>query len=225
MGPALSSVLICGCASSLPASRSIKRKFETVWTINLAAIPCKIEPDLVIAIDDFRRDEAAEPGYVARLFAGHAAPVLTTIPYPEWPRSQAYPLSWVIEQLGCPPPIARRLFDNSVNYALALAIARGARHIGLYGIGFTDGGQDWDEIGERDWEGSKYYGDLRPDWFKYHGDRALFTRAPTEPGGEACHLLIGMAMEAGIEFSFWESTLLNLDRESYFYGWSAQPDV
>ena len=222
-----SSVLICGCGAGKPVPRKLLRQYKAVWSVNNCFTCCKVEPDLVIAIDDFRRDEEAEPGYAAKLFKGHNARVVTTVAYQEWPRAVAYPLSRVIESLGIRREYARRLFDNSCNYALALAIDQEWRRIGLYGMSFARPYSKayWRDVGMLDWERTPYQGRLRPDWFKYHGRIALISRQPTEPGSEAFHTLLGIALARGVDVAIYNSTLLNLDREAYYYGFQEQPDV
>jgi len=221
-GPA---ILICGAAAGKATPRYVKT-FDEVWALNTCAKECGIKPDLVIAMDDLRRDHAADPAYCAKLFAGHKADVLTTVEYPEWPRAKAYPLAETIEALGVPLVLARHLFDNSTNYALALAITRGADHIGLHGVSFCfpDKPGGLEIYRTLDWAGTKY--ENAPDWFKYYGKYALSERRPREPGIEACHFLLGLAVERGIAVSFGpKTTLLNLDREPYAYGFEEQPEL
>ena len=226
MGTPSPSVLIVGCAGKA-VPRKMLRLYSTVWAINRCFECAKVNPNLVIAIDDFKRDEKAEPGYVDGLFGGHSANVMTTIAYSKWPRSRNYPLASVMKELHLDRRVAERLFDNSCNYAMALAIANGMKAIGLHGIAFTNSLSEkaWNRIGRDDWIGTQYKGKLRPEWFKYHGKIALYTRRPTEPGTEAFHFLLGLAIARGIKVEAHDTTLLNLDRKQYFYGYQVQPNV
>ncbi|MCP4569106.1 MAG: hypothetical protein GY841_16145 [FCB group bacterium] len=58
-------------------------------------------------------------------------PIITTQHYPEWPMSFPYPLPEVINAVGVP------YFNNSVAYAVGLAMYHKFDHILLYGADFT----------------------------------------------------------------------------------------
>lgn len=219
------SILICGMANG-GCSPAFASEFTAIWTLNEAHGAANVKTDLIIAMDDLHRDYKADSAYVDKLLSA-GVPIVTTVAYPKWPSSVAYPLKKIIDRLNLPDLIAVRLFDNSLNYAIALAMCHGAWRIGFHGCSFCppDRAGEPDCFGEEDW-GSGPYARKRPDWFKFHGKMALRARRPREPGIEACHFLLGMAMARDIALSFGPgTTLLNLDREQYYYGYEEQPEI
>ena len=221
----IKSVLICGCATGL-VPESYADNFDSIWTLNLAHHDCGVTPDLVIAMDDLRRDAKAEPGYVERLFDGHKADVLTTVANKKWPRAKPYPLQDVVDKLAIRRIFAARLFDNSLNYAFMLAIVRGFKIVGFHGCAFSrlDRPGDPEAFAADQWNDGPYR--KRPDWFKWHAKDTLLTRRPREPGIEAFHFLLGVAVARGYDVQFSSpTTIMNFDREPYFYGFEKQPRI
>lgn len=100
-----------------------------VWAINLMG--AIIRADRIIMMDDLedlraRSDWAPQAWAVLRRTA---ARLVTSRPHPDFPTSEAYPLEKVLE-------IGPAYLNNTVAYAIALAIAEGAERIALFGCDF-----------------------------------------------------------------------------------------
>lgn len=190
---------------------------EMVWSINDASrVHWYIGPDMVVAMDDWKRDVRIDPKYV-EFISSLGVPVCGTKAYKQWPCLFAYPVKEVVGMLGRP------WLDNTCSYALALAIYLGIKEINLYGFDF------W----TRDTAGAIYdatevakekYGKV-PAWFAYYMSACTERRRLMEPGGECVSYLIGFARGRGLKVNVPAGTaLMDLDREQYLYGYERQPD-
>lgn len=106
---------------------------DETWAIN--AMAGIIDNDVAIIMDDLRyfakaaRENAHLRGY-ADWLARHPH-ILTSEAYPEFPGSRDYPLAEVLGTVGY------AYFNNTVPYAVALAIHIGVRHLKIYGCDYT----------------------------------------------------------------------------------------
>ena len=215
------SVALVALGSSMAKGRQPKGYSET-WTINNAHAAWKIKSDLIIAMDDFGRDIKTHPKYVESIVYAEI-PVFTTHRYRGLPWTKPYPLREVVAFL--PRGLAQQILDNTCNYALALAMCRGYRRIGLFGFDFCRPYSKDDprcEIGLLWW---KYDGYRNiPDWFKFYHRKVV--RKTEEPGLESLHYLLGLAEGMGIKVRIHgRSSALNTDRDRFFYGYQKQPKV
>ena len=100
-----------------------------VWAINLMG--AIIRADRVILMDDLEELEARSDwspqawSVLKRL----GVPLVTSRPHPAFPTSVAYPLKRVLE-------LGPAYLNNTVAYAIALAIAEGAETLCLFGCDF-----------------------------------------------------------------------------------------
>lgn len=206
--------------------REYKRPTDSVWAINSAGVWCH-DIDMIIALDNFERDLRMDDGahvtYVLNILK-RGVPIMSDVTYPDWPKVQAYPLREVIADIW---PQAKKnedcfpWFQNTVNYALALAIARGYKHIRLYGCNFVMGDSPWtlSAIAEDDAKQNLPY------WFAYHRPAINKGRRIGEPGLETTCWLIGIAHARGITVHIPAGdSLMNADRAMYWYGPQTQPD-
>jgi len=215
-----SSVAICARAKTGQIDVS---DYECVIGINNTHVQEKFEPSLIIAMDDLKRDEKVEPDYVDAI-VNKGCPVLSTRKFRKWPSVQPYPLEdvcrWLKRKTGLPP---HRLLDCSISFAIALCLRHLVARVGLSGIDLTPpynalamkrGMLQFTEGGYR----------KPPDWFKYYSQDALKQRRPREPGWESVHYLVGFGTALGMKFEWGkDSTLMNSDRDRYFYGYNDMP--
>ena len=199
--------------------RNLKGK---IWSINNSHAAWKREgiiykPDLIIAMDDLRRDEIKHPDYVEEIVTA-GCPVLSTHDSEKWETVKAFPLDTVYKVFT-----NTHLFDNTINYAFMLALVKGYKEITFHGTDFVSpdskkllskAGVNWLKRGYRD----------VPDWFKYYDEDVIHWRGGNEPGVESFHYLMGRA--EGVKMFFAKgSTALNMDRDSFFYGYQEQPEI
>ena len=199
--------------------------YDEVWTINECHQRYGWKPTLIIALDDLERDQEMHPEYVDCI-VNAGVPVLSTEAKEQWPNVEAYPLKEVCDWLREHAyPLPEKLLDNTCNYAFALALTREYKKIGLFGFDWCNRDSDVNiECARVRWE-HKGYGEA-PDWFKYYEDLIVQARRSGEPGIEAFHFLLGMACSHGIEIHLMDSTtVLNMDRDNFFYGYQEQPNV
>jgi hypothetical protein len=135
---------------------------------------------------------------------------------------EAFPLQEVCDFLTPFYPEPWRILDNTCNYAFALALTRGYEQIGVYGFDWCMPYKDADlecSLVRFEHDG---YGDV-PDWFKYYHPSIMTPRRPREPGIEAFHFLLGLAMGLNrtVDFSS-RTTILNKDRDKFFYGYQTE---
>ena len=104
------------------------RKTDYVWAINNAGMWLE-DIDLIISMDDLRRDTTFDPEYVKGL-TERGVPLLTATAYEEYPSTMAYPLKEVLDYLNIKPGELHPL-DNSCNYSLAYAMFKGMTEISL----------------------------------------------------------------------------------------------
>lgn len=223
----IESVLIVGLAHGhfIGFDHHLK-KYQEVWAINNAGKTYGIKPTRIVAMDDLQRDwdTVIHKDYVKSIVKA-GVPVIGARKHRQWPAVVPYPLKEVVRWIGRGPESCR-LLDNTVNYALALALKCGAKRIGLHGIWFTAFDNEAILAASREDFTARGYLYV-PDWFKYYGHATLCRRRPSEPGGEAFHFWLGYAAANGvkIEFTFPEVPVLNQDRDRYFYGHQEQPKL
>ncbi|KKK79150.1 hypothetical protein LCGC14_2836400 [marine sediment metagenome] len=197
-----------------------ERPTKHVWAINNAGMWFH-DIDLIIAMDDFKRDSKTHPKYVKAL-TNRGVPVLTCTAHEEYPSLQEYPTAEVMEYLRVNPDFAPHPLDNSCNYALAYAMYLGMTEIHLYGFEFRAAMTKKAYI-----EAQKYamerYGRV-PEWFGFYMKEWL--PRPGEPGEESCHWLLGLCHGRGIKIRCSEdTTLLSASLPKFFYGFQDQPDL
>lgn len=202
-----------------------ERPAEDIWAVNNVGIWLKdaqppFVPDLVIAMDDLKRDEDEFADYVRDM---------TSLPYPlltctkhDYKNTFEYPIKAVMKYLW---PRATRMdecrpvIDNTICYAFALAIYRGYSTIFLYGCDFRFPDEP---IMIDDWR-MEHKG--KPYWYVYHMAEPMMRRRDREPGLTTLCYLIGHARERGIEVRLPQNTtLFDMDRPFYCYGYQDQPD-
>ncbi len=192
-----------------------------VWAINNAGMWFH-DIDLIIAMDDFKRDSKTHPQYVHRLTT-RGVPILTCTTYPEYPLLREYPTSGVMAYLDVDPDWAPHPLDNSCNYALAYAMYLGFTEIHLYGFEFKT------SITRKAYiEAQKYamdkYGRNTPDWFGFY--MKDWMPKAQEPGEESCHWLLGLCHGRGINVRLTDgTTLVSAHLPRFFYGYTKQPDI
>lgn len=210
------SVLILGCNMQDYDEGEFKpiAEFDERWGINNCWCDFHQQADssekltAIIAMDDLRRDRGTHPRYVEQIIDCDV-PIYTATAYPEYSNTIDYPTEDVMEW------VAPARLDNSINYALALAIHGGATTIGLFGCEFTKADPEW--VHGRD------MGPF-PDWFSYYQEDAIFHRRGREPGVEVLNYLLGRAIERGIDVLIPRgSTIFDSDRPFFHYGYQVQP--
>lgn len=201
------------------------------------------KPDLICAMDDLERDQSERylpswpsgleveedhSGRYVKDIVEAGCPVLTTAHKPQWPTTEAYPLQEVVDWLNIPPYLACHILTNTINYSLAYLGYKGAKTIRLFGVDFTR--HDEKSIVSRQinfLDRNKW-----PDWTVYYMEALI--RTPVEPGMDGCLWLMGNLNGRGIEVclpvtpdeqQFQSTTLLDMDRPRFFYGYQEQPDV
>ena len=198
-----------------------ERPTKHVWAINNAGMWFH-DIDLIIAMDDFKRDSKTHPKYVKAL-TNRGVPILTCTTYETYPSQQEYPTVEVMVYLDVASDWAPHPLDNSCNYALAYAMYRGMKEIHLYGYEFRA------PITEKAYmEAQKYamekYGRNTPDWFGFYMKPWL--PKAQEPGEESCHWLLGLCHGRGIKVRFSENTtLVSASLPRFYYGYTQQPDI
>lgn len=208
--PASLSIVACGPSAWQYIARGMVecgRPTDKVWAINRMGL--MIDCDIIFAMDDRRwLKKHVEFGGAVDALEATGNLIITSVAYPEYPNTKPYPLEEVRLHFGNIFEPLDKLFDNSVNYALALAIARGYDPIWLYGYGFYDReDREYPEAKEGDpWWRTYYYRENQ--------------RAVGEPGIEATHFLIGWALAKGQSIFITQgSSIMNADRKPYLYGY------
>ena len=196
-----------------------ERPTEYIWAINNAGMWLD-DIDLIISMDDLRRDITFDPEYVKGL-TGRGIPLLTSTAYEEYPSTMDYPLKEVLDYLDIEPGEIHPL-DNSCNYSLAYAMYKGMKEISLVGYEFR-ASYSRTTLYEADKFAKEKYGDDVPFWFKYYM-KDYMTRA-SEPGEFGCCYLMGMCKERGIHINLaFGTTLMNADLPVFYYGYQIQPE-
>ena len=142
----------------------------------------------------------------------------------QWPSVEPYPLKEVLRKLKLDKNYWWSVFDNSIVYAVALALSEGYRKIGLYGCEFVNRYDELElQVANYRW---KLKGYDAPEWFGFHDKNIVWSRAPQEPGSESLHFWLGWAHAEGVEIVIpTGSTILNSDRKPHFYGYQEQPKL
>jgi hypothetical protein len=214
----LPAVTLIGFGHTVRPHLSTIRQAEEIWAINNSHAEYGYTPDRIIAMDDLRRDEPIFPRYVREIISARVQ-VYTATAYPEWINTVSYPLADVIATLGLSKRMAQAAFSNTWCYALALAMHEGRKVVHCYGADF----EPPDSMTDVEYARSRLK-DEHPDWFVYYHPRLL--RAPTEPGIHGFTFLLGVAHERGVAVHFAAgSTVMDLDRDAFFYGYSQQPEI
>ncbi len=189
-----------------------------VWAINEAGTWLD-DVDLIIAMDDFRRDEKIDAEYVRKLMET-GKPILACTVYEEYPTLQEYPLKAVLDCLDINPGELHPL-DNSCNYALAYAMYKGMNEIHLVGYEFRPQ-YTLNQLFKAQKYAEEKYGDDVPDWFKFYM-RDYMPQAG-EPGEVGCCYLLGMCKERNIDVALaMGTTLMNAHWPRFYYGYTIQP--
>ena len=109
---------------------------DDIWAINYMATI--VDCDRCIAMDPLIMwNEIAHPKMVEKLKKANF-PIITSKKYEEFPTSQAYPLKEVIDFFG----YKYCYFNNTVPYAIALAIFEGYERIKLWGVDYLVADKD-----------------------------------------------------------------------------------
>jgi hypothetical protein len=115
-----------------------RAKYDETWTCN--GMGDILRADRTFLMDDLAIQELRSPNnpYVAGLLdyaiRGTGGPLYTAREYERFPHATAYPLEWVVRETGS------AYLTNSVPFMLAMAIALGAKRIGIYGCDYAYGG-------------------------------------------------------------------------------------
>ena len=230
-----SSVSILGMGATLSSymqdfERDYCKPTDQVWAINSVGVWLR-GCDMLIALDNFRRDTFMDNGahrqYVKNILTA-GIPVMTDVCDAQLfeeldipPAAvEPYPLREVIANIW---PEAKRNEDcfpwlqNTINYALALAITRGFTEIRLYGCNFlaNDNPYTITSVAQADADNSWPL----PWWFSYHRPGVNKGRRMGEPGLETTCWLIGICHARGINVVIPKGdSLMNMDRYAYWYG-------
>lgn len=210
-------------------SNGYARPHDEVWGVN--SVMCWLGPKLLthgIAMDNFNRDLKMDGGkytqYVENMVTC-GLPIIADVAYPEYPNVEAYPLKEVLDDIW---PGAREFsghvapdLENTINFAIALAIHRKFEAIYLYGCDFRAPDNAYTIASVK--EGLE---EIKPWWFAYHDRNVVKHRRDLEPGEPTTMFLLGVAYQRGIHFQVTPgSTLCNMDRARYFYGYQEQPKM
>lgn len=215
-----SSVAICAMARTGQLDVS---GYEYVIGINNTHVQCDINPDMIIAMDDLKRDEKVDPKYVDAI-VNKGCPVLSTRKFRKWPSVEPYPLEdvtrWLKRKTGLPP---HTLLDCSISFAIALCVRHLVPKVGLSGIDLTPPYNKTDlDCGLLRFQHKGYKNP--PEWMRYYDDRVLLERRPREPGWSEIHYLIGFGTALGVKFEWAaDSTILESDRDKFYYGYNRSP--
>ncbi len=120
--------------------------FDHVWAVNTYA--GVLDHDVLLHMDDLRVQETRAAagnkkiGAMLERLRRHDKPILTSIAYPEYPTSIAFPLEGVINATDCVDA-----FDSTIDYGMAAAITIGAKEIHLYGCDYNWRGESEIEPG------------------------------------------------------------------------------
>lgn len=234
----MTSVSILGMGATLSSylqdfeSNGYQKPTDQVWAINSAGVWLR-NCDMLIALDNFRRDTFMDGGkhrqYVKNILTS-GIPIMTDVVDAELfeeleipPAAvEAYPLREVISSIWPEATSSSHCFpwfQNSVNYALALAITRGFKEIRLYGCNFVANDNPFTiaAVAQEHVE--------RPYWWVYHMAPINKGRRLGEPGLETTAFLIGICHERRIDLWIANGdSLMNRDRAMYWYGYEDQPD-
>lgn len=202
-------------------AQAFKARGKFIASINNAHDYYQFQPDLICAMDDLERDVEDHPRYVESITQA-GVPVLTTGQKEQWPATLAYPLAEVIDWLELPVISASKILSNTINYTLAYLGYAGAKNINLWGVEFVN--PDSRGIVQR----QRNFLDRRkwPDWTIFYMEALI--RAPQEPGLDGCMYLLGLLHARGVLIGLpigdqMQTTLLDMDRPSFFYGYQEQP--
>lgn len=230
----MTSVAILGMGHSLSQymqefeSAGSKRFTDETWAIN--SVMYWLSPLLItsgIAMDSMWRDERMDGGkwkkYVANM-RGCGLPVITDKADPDWPNLQEYPLKEVIADIWPNAKSEQQLIpdlENTINFALALAIYRKFTEIHLFGCDFRAQDDPYKIAAVKD-----ALENIKPWWFAYHDREIVERRRDREPGEPTAMYLLGIADARGIKTIVCPgSTLGGCDRPRYLYGYQDQPDL
>lgn len=189
----------------------LKKPVAKVWGINRVPLYLK-HVDMGIAMDDhiWMNKKANFPG-VREALLKLDTPIMTTTSYGQ-KNYVEYPLKRVLKAI---PYFQGRFLDNSINYALALAITQKIKHIYLWGCDFQKPDSIDCEIDRRE---------TIPTWRTYYKDE--FMAGDCEPGGRWIYFLMAVAYERKLIIHLPHyGTLAGMHREKFFYGFLEQPEI
>ena len=191
-------------------------KPEQVWTCNNAHAFFSIDPDRIVAMDDLDLDRETHPDYVEDIISA-GVPVYTSKAYDDLPNTVDYPLREVIDWFKLDVATACKVFTNTLCFMLALAAMEKPGEIRLHGFDFYPVDKERDLIAAR-----KKVPKGKPDWQKYY--RKPLIRTALEPGADGVAWLLGhlQARKQSVAVSA-PSTLLDMDRPCFFYGYKNDP--
>ena len=127
-------VLILGCATSTIHQSPMDRKHTEIWTVaSLIDLHPNAAPYISRWFDLHREPEEKHPNWWGWALENQPMCVLLE-ERKELKNSQAYPIDEMKTRFGS-------YFTSSLSYMLALAIARGAKWIGLYGADMVCGSE------------------------------------------------------------------------------------
>ena len=192
---------------------------DETWSINNAHDAYGFRPDLIIAMDDLARDHAMpEHKHYVESIVNAGCQVYSARADKRWPTVRPYPLARVLDALDMDER-AWPLFDNTLNFAFALALAEKFDPIWWFGADWRNPYNDIElKVAQYHW---KLKGYDPPDWFCYHDKYIVYSASNTEPGSEAFHFWLGYAQHKGVDVRFPpKSSILNRDRIPHWYGYN-----
>ena len=201
------------------------RPTNEAWGVN--SVMYWFGPELLthgIAMDNFERDMEMDGGihkaYVEKML-GCGLPIMADVEYPQWPQVQAYPIDDVVDDIWSGPELPLPDLENTINFAIALAIHRKFDELRLYGCDFR--------LRDDTSALMQVHGALekiKPWWFIYHNSDIVKFRRDLEPGEPTTMFLLGVAHARGIKIHIAEgSSLCGNDRGRYAYGYQKQPVI
>lgn len=101
---------------------------DEVWGINAAFEAFQV--DKIFHMDDLRVVAKEHPRYGTDLMKTRV-PIVTSVAYPEFPASVAFPLKTVIDL------VQEDYMNSTVAFAMAFAVAKGVKEVFLFGCDFS----------------------------------------------------------------------------------------
>lgn len=195
-----------------------------VWAINVMA--SNIRCDRAIIMDDLDYLKGVFPEPVLNRWK-MVPRLITSREHPDYPNSEAYPIK-TIAKFGVP------YLNNSVAYAVALAIFEGFSGIRLYGcdFGYADhllgpGRQGFARIAKQFVTAIKESPDKIEDLerdFHLTMTKVVNEIGKTEDGRACTEFWLGVAMSRGIVIEMSNSTtLMDSHKPRTLYGYATQP--
>jgi hypothetical protein len=128
-------VLILGCASSTIRQSPVKRKHTEIWAlVPMFGLHPRVAPLISRWFDIHSHDTSNRHRGWWEWAVQHQPRCFLQEPHDDLKKSEAYPIEEMKSRFG-------PYFTSSISYMLALAIARGYRWIGLYGVDMASGSE------------------------------------------------------------------------------------